>query len=209
MINFIIIIYTVNSLDQLYAHSSEEDKHYLINVITPPLESDYGGLLGESEIAANYQLIGDLPDSPDSLTSSSGTTHDKYPSHLHHSIQTSSSDFKLSNIATHSQLHSNHRFHPFHTSNGNCVGGSNHHQQYNSTGGSGTPSNNSTPTTTTSAPSSLSNREQMPETDCYFPSAATNMLDYHLNSAYIGELSPTKCNADYQVNGYASNYYSR
>ena len=167
----------------------------LNSIITPPLESDHHqNLLQLSNLDNNLStIISELPDSPESLNSCKTSTI-KYRSSLLDSLNSIN---KLNNIATHSHLNNNnsHRFHPFYHQNGTI-------------GGSSSISLNQNTNNNDSQSSNLDSIEQqMPETDCYFPT--TNMLDYHLNSAaYIGELSPTKCN-DYQVNGYTSNYYSR
>lgn len=179
-------------------------------------------------------LIADLPDSPDSLSnpnSSAPIAEQRLTGNLLDSLSST-----LTDIATHSHLqHGGHRFHPFHQ-NGNSIGGgigggnhssssdgsqnsqngnqnnsqnssqnSNHSSSVHSSFAHSLVQSSSSAHSSTAGQSNHSN-EQMPETDCYFPT--TNMLDYHLNPAYIGELSPTKCN-DYQVNSYTSNYYSR
>ena len=193
-----------------------------VSVITPPLESDcldrsYSGFPFKNEPGRpdSSHWIADLPDSPDSLSNQHGSqtfgqpfdpvVNQRYRANLLNSLNsigTRSGSLNetlnetlngtLNNIATHSHLHSgSHRFHPF---NQNGSGGGNH------------ASASSASSQASQSLSAASPTDQMPETDCYFPTS--NMLDYHLNPAYIGELSPTKCN-DYQVNGYTSNYYSR
>lgn len=194
-------------------------------MITPPLESDglesgspfehQAGLQNRpaSDGSGPYHqysvhLIGDLPDSPDSLSNqNSASIEQRFGSNLLDSLSST-----LNDLATHSHLHQGgHRFHPF-NQNGGTVGGGNHssassqNSSHSSSAHSLAQSSSSAHSSSSAASSSSHFHEQMPETDCYFPT--TNMLDYHLNPAYIGELSPTKCN-DYQVNGYTSNYYSR
>lgn len=207
--------------------SESHDQQSSYYSITPPLESDYScldslnsldnyPLVIEPQAIIRERLISNLPDSPDSLTS----TNKKFKNQKNQdqSFDSTKLTTSINNIATNSQLrNSNHRFHPF-NQNGTNIDGSSIYQ-------SSSPLNSSSIhqdhlnnfTQFNQQSSSHSNRDhssiqhnqnQMPETDCYISSATTNMLDYHLNSAYIGDLSSAKC-SDYQVNGYASSYYPK